>query len=407
VGGNLGGMPTNPSGSIAGQFLRGDFFNYSLFASGLFDSGFQSSGVTGGFSLGGGISAAKTFSSSSLALNYHGDYRNYSSGFQGTGTNQYLSLIYSHRLGRRWVVTLQEGGGILFYNNPSFGTSQQAGGGFLPNPSSPTSRFLESSVYVSYQQSARLSYVIGGTFMLSRYSYAGAFGVNGGLFTASAIYKLSARTSVGGTYSRDYYHYLHGAGDSNINGGYLNLTHVFGRGWNTFVSGGVTYVHAKGQIVTPLQIVIPGDGTITVGVITPYDTTSTVPTIQAGVRHAFGKYNVGFSGGHGVNPGNGTYLTSSHTFFSGSVSRNLAQHSVLAANMNFSTMKSISFTIDQNYSQSYISLSYSRVLTPHLSAFVSYNYSKYGSVQNASGIADNRVMVGISYNSHNIPFTFF
>ena len=422
--GNLGGMPANPGSGIAGQFFQGDFVNYNLFFSGLWDSANQNigsnSGGAGGFSMGGGVSLGKSFANGgSLGLSYRGDFRDYPGGYQGTGTNQFLSLDYSRRLGRRWSISFVEGAGILFYNSPFYGSTLSPGGVPLTNPYSPTSRFLQSSVYLSYQQTARLSYVFGGTFILNRYNYGGAAGTNGGLGTASVVYRLTRRTTIGGTYSHNYYHYQGGFGQSTIDGGYANFSHIFGRGWEGHMSGGATYVRTNGILPFPQGLIlITPQGPILVFAL-PYNNKLTVPTIQGGIRRQFGKINIGVSAGHGVNPGNGTFLTSSHTFFGGSVSRSFGRQAVIAVNGNYSNLKSIAGAdqlksqapgqnyFNQGYSQMFLNVSYSRVILRHLSGFATYSYNRYGSIGQFSTAGDNRIIVGVAYTSKAIPFSLF
>lgn len=424
--GNLGGMPAqNMNAGLTGQFFGGDFVNYSLFFNGILDSANEnlanSSGPSGGFSVGGGVSLGKGFGDGgSLGLTYHGDFRDYSGSYEGSGTDQYLSLTYSRRLGRHFSLSFVEGAGMLYYNNPYYGNLGQGSNGTLTNPFSPSSRFLSSAVYLSYQQTARLSYVVGGSFILNRYSYNGAVGTTGGLGTASVIYSLSRRTTIGGTYSHDYYHYQAGFGQSTIDGGYLNLTHIFGAGWQAFVSGGITHVQTSGVIRFPQPVLVKlPDGSYEIIDAIAYNNSSNVPTIQGGVRRTFGKYNVGVSGGHGVNPGNGTYLTSSHTFFGGSVSRSFGRQALIAVNGNYSSLKSIAGKnelseiqssanyLTQGYSQSFLNASYSRVIFRHISVYGTYSFNHYGTLYSSRGTDDNRIIVGVAFTSRTIPFALF
>ena len=178
------GTSDNTLTSLAGEFFHGDFVNYYGFASGIFDTTQttlnSSNNISGGISVGGGVTVSKQLSNGIFSLNYRGDYRNYTSGgsSNSSGTDQYLNLIYSRRLGHRWALSLQEGAGILLYNQ-GFYTALSPNGGTQTNPFSPSSRFLSSSAYLSYRQTARLTYTFGGSFFLNRYSYPGAIGSTG------------------------------------------------------------------------------------------------------------------------------------------------------------------------------------------------------------------------------------
>jgi hypothetical protein len=395
--------------SLAGQFFSGDFVNYNVFLNGIYDSRnqtLQTGNVNaGGIGVGGGVALSKNFERSTLSLNYRGEYRYYASGFQGSGTNQYLSLLYSYRFSPRWSLSFDATGGIIFYDSPYY--NSVPGGGVVTNPFSRETRFLQAGTFVTYQQTRRLSYVLGGNFIMNRYSFQGAIGSTGGILSASVVYKLTARTTVGGTFSHNNFYYQNDVGTSLIDGGYVNVKHIFGRGWEAYVSGGATRVHSQGVIRQPVEVVIPNGQTVIGYIVGPYDTTKFVPTVEGGLRHNFRRLSVGASAGHGVNPGNGTYLTSSHTFFGGSVSHPLGRQAVISGNVNYARLNSIASTISRQYSQNFINAGYSRVLMPHLSAHVTYTYSRYGNFFSYNGVVDNRLTFGIAYSSKSIPFTLF
>ena len=396
--------------SFAGAFLQGDFVNYYAFVNGVYDTTqqtLQSKNVgSGGFGIGGGVTGSKQFSDSILSLNYRGDYRNYSGGFGGSGTDQYLSLVYSKRLSRRWTLLFNEAAGILYYSSAYFPNLPSGGGTVGNNPFSPSTRFLSSSVYLSYRQTQRLTYTLGGSFFLSRYSYAGSFGSTGGILSASASYALTARTSIGGTYSHDNFYYQHGAGNTALDGGYFNASHIFAGSWNVHASAGITYANTSGFITLPVSLILAGQPT-DVGYITgPYHTTTTVPTFDGGVTRRFRTFSVTASAGRGVNPGNGSYLTSSHTYVGGSAAKPF-HNALLSGNASYSRVSSIANQVSQSYSQNILNITYSRILIPHLSTFATYSYIKYGSLLGLNASTDNRFIFGLSFSSKNIPLAVY
>jgi hypothetical protein len=395
----------NVFGSLASSLLQGDFVNYYAFASAVFNSTQQVlGGGSGGagISLGGGIDISKHTASSVLALNYRGDFRDYANGPSGTGTDQYLSLVYSRRLGRRWSISFSDSAGILFYNTayyPNLNT-----GGVNNNPFSPSTRFLSSGVFLTYQQTRRLSYTIGGDFFLSRYSYPGAIGSIGGIESASVAYQLTERTSIGGTYSHDNFYFQQHAGTTDIDGGYFNVKHLFGRDWNVHASAGLTEAHTYGIITTPVSVIL-GGRPVTIGYITgPYDTRALVPTFDGGVTRRFRTFSLSANAGRGVNPGNGTYLTSSHTYFGGSASKPL-HASVISGNFFYSRVTSIANQVSQAYTQNSFAISYSRILMPHLSVYGTYQYLRYGTLGTYGSSSDNVFIFGVSFSSKNLPLS--
>lgn len=405
------GEAGNTATSLSGGFFRGDFFNASAFVNGVYDSVEQNLGSASnlsgfGYSLGGSVSASKAFSNSLLSLSYRGEYRNYPSGFGGTGTNQNLNLIYTKRLGRRWEVSFNEGAGIMLYNSIAYNIDPAAPP--LANPFSPSTRFLQSSVTATYQQSARLSYTLSGNFFLNRYSYGGATGSTGGIFSGSATYVLSLRTSVSATYSHDEFRYQFGGGASSINGVSGTVSHTFGRLWLVKVSAGGSHISTAGLYRIPVLIndngvLIPAFAQI------PYSVDKTIPTFQGSVTHPLGRFNLTVSASHGVSPGNGTYLTSSNTAVNGYVTRNFNREAVLTFSGGFNSLKSVAAAqgLNQAFKQSTATVFYSRVLMPHISGEVSYSLIDYSNLSSYSGRLDNRFTFGVSFSLKNVPTTLF
>ncbi len=396
--------------SLTGEFFRGDFFNIYAFANGDYDSTqqtVQSPNVSGGgYTVGGGITASKRFSSGLLSLSYRGDYRNYSAGFNDSGTDQYLSLLYSRRLGRRWSISFSETAGILFYSNAFYPTLGPSGSNVNTNPFSPSTRFLESGVYLTYRQTRRLSYTISGDFFLNRYSYPGSIGSTGGIFSVSASYAISPRTSFGGTYSHDNFVFQHSAGTTVLDGGFGNISHTFGRNWRAYFSAGITHAHTYGIIQIPVTAIFGGQ-TVTGYLTGPYNTVSNVPTLDGGVTHHMRAFDLSVSTGRGVNPGNGTYLTSSDTFFTGLVSRKLDSKSVISANLSYMRIVSIANQVSEAFSQTFFTVYYSRVLYPHIAGYFGYTYNRYSALLNYGSSSNNQIVVGVAFTSKSIPLTIF
>ncbi len=405
------GPRLNALTSLAGTFFNGDYFNFYGFVDGVYDSTqqtLQNNNNQGGagFSIGGGVTGTKTFSSSVLSVNYRGEYRDYASGFSGNGTDQYLTLLYTKRFGRRWTISLDESAGILFYSNAYFGNlSPGGGGGVQTNPFSPTTRFLMSGITASYRQTQRLTYTVTGNFFLNRYSYPGSIGSTGGIVSASAIYQLTSRTSFGGTYSHDEFVFQHGQGNTHVDGGYANVSHRFGRTWLANASFGYTRAHSVGIITIPVQVIIGGQP-VTGYVTGPYDTVRYVPTYTGNLSHTVGHFTLAVNGGHSVNPGNGTYLTSANTFFGGVVSRSFPKSS-LSASFTYSRLQSIANQVSSSYGQFFMNASYSRILYPHVSAYVAYQYDRYNALLQFGSSSLNRIIVGLNFSTKNVPMVQF
>ena len=399
----------NTMTSLAGQFFEHDFVNFYGFANGLYDStrqtlnnGSTGGGGSAGIDVGGGVQLSKQFKRSVLSLNYRGDYRYYT-GYLGNGTNQYLNLVWAARLGKRWTLSTSVSAGIMLYGENFYNPS---GVGIDNNPFSPETRFASLSAYLSYQQSARLSYIIGGSFFLNRYNYPGAIGSTGVIGSASVVYRLSYRTSIGATYSHDEFQFQHNVGSSQIDGGFGTVTHTFGRNYTVSVSAGLTRARSSGIITIPVEVILPGIGPVTGYEIGSYNVTRNIPTVQASISHSIRHYTFSASGGRGVTPGNGTVLTSSHTYLGGVISRSF-ERSNLSGGAFYSHITSIANQVNSSYNQTSLTASYSYRLARHMSTSVTYSFYRYGGFLNYGSIADNRITFGFTFSTKNIPVTLF
>jgi hypothetical protein len=393
--------------SLVSSFFNGDYFDATGFFDGVFDTTQQAVNApnTGGagFDVGGAISSSKTFRDSALSLSYRGEYRDYGPSFGGTGTNQSLNFAYTKRMGLRWTLLFHTNAGITSYGTTNYSFN---GDTALNNPFSLSTRYLASGVTLAYRQTQRLTYTISGDFFLNRYTYPGATGATGGIFSGSARYMLTPRTSLAATYSHDQIWYQLGAGTSQIDGAFISGTHRFGRDWDVELSGGASHVHTEGLFRQPAQLVVDGQ-TITVIELIPYNTTKVVPTVRGAITKRIGQYTLRGAASRGVNPGNGTYLTSSSTMISGYVSRNFGRLSTLTVAGGYTTLESIAKTITQGYSQDTFTVHYSRVLFPHISTNVNYSYYRYGSLLGFSGRSDNRFTFGVAFSTKSVPMTLF
>jgi len=407
-----GAAGANTATSLSGGFFPGDFFNASGFIDGIYDSVEQtlhsSSNTSGfGFDGGGAITASKSFSDSFLSVNYRGGYRHYPTGFGSNGTNQNFALIYTKRFGPRWTLLFNEAAGIMLYDTVAYNTNPSVPP--LSNPFSPSTRFADSSVTASYRQTQRLTYTATGTFFLNRYSSAtlGQEGATGGIYSGSVAYELSLRTSIAGTYSHDDFFYEGAAGTSHVNGLSASLTHTFGRGWTAKFSAGASHIATAGIYRIPV-LIDNGSGQLVNGfVLVPYDTKKYIPTFQASLIHRFRILNIAVNALHGVNPGNGTYLTSSNTAVNGYTSRAFGRKAILTAAAGFSHLDTIAKGVGQSYTQTNVTAFYSRVLFPHISGYGSYSLIRYSSITNFAATTDNRFTFGLSFSLRNVPFTLF
>lgn len=396
--------------TAATQFFDHDFINVYAYGNGIWDShvpevngtGYQS-GV--GWDAGGGLTATHTFHDGSLSINYRGGYtEDRSLGFGG-GQQQTLSFAYEKRLNRRWTLGASVSGAILSYGTSFYSGTSVAS--ITPgNPLSPQSRFANAGLSLTYAQTRRLSYVFSGSYLLNSFNLAGAYSTHGGSGQASVYYRLTARTTIGGTYSHSYFSYTGNGGTTNVDSGSLTYSHIFPEHWQVDLSAGVNRAHSMGTVEVPVAFAF--NGQIITGYYTgPYNRVVYSPVFQGVITHGFRRSSASLSGGQGVMSGNGLYLTSRDQFVNGTFSFS-NRHSNLSFGGNYVRMSSISNSISQVYSYYGFSAGYGINLIRYVSANLRYDLIHYdGLLDLTKSTTQSRVTFGISLSTKSVPLTLF
>ncbi len=398
--------------TAASQFFDHDFVNVYVYGNGVFDSRVpvynsanqQTFGSGLGWEAGGGVTLSHTFHDGGITLNYRGAYRDYqSAGFSG-GQQQSLSLGYNKRLNRHWTFGIDVSGAILSYGSTFYSASSVASS-TVGNGLSTQTRFVDGSLNLTYAQTRRLSYVFTGNYFFSDYNYKNAIGTRGVGGAASVLYRLTARTTVGASYSRTYFSYSQHAGTSTIDGESLTLSHQFPQHWQIDLSGGVNRSHSAGTISIPVLLNLNGQPVV--GYYTgPYSRTVYSPAFQGVLTHSFRHSSLSAAGGQSILAGNGLYLTSRNQF--GNVSFSYStRHTNLSFGGNYTRLQSVSNTVSQAYSYSGASAAYGVNLVRYISANFRYDLIHYDGLFAYSSITEHRVSFGLSLSSKSVPLTLF
>jgi hypothetical protein len=399
--------------SMIGQLMDHDFVNFYVFGNAIYDSRIPVLSSSGqsvgsgswGYQAGGGVTLVHQFYDGDISLSYRGDYRGYGSSSYGTGTDQNLSLLYNKRLNRHWTVSLPISAGILLYGAGGYVVSPGAGSALSPNPLSPETRFVQAGINLTYQQTRRLSYVLSGSYFLNDYNYIGAIGSTGVSGSGSVLYRITGKTTVGGTYSHSYYHYGQHAGTTSVDGFSLSLTHDFPDHWQGSLTAGINRADTQGIISEAVSVLL-GQQVVQGYITGPYQRTTYVPSFQGTLTRFFRHSSASFTAGQGVMPGNGTYLTSRDQFVTALY--NITTHrSNIGAAYSFFHLTSISNVVTSAYSTSSLNFSYGYTLARHISANASYSYLHYGSLFSLGGLNDNIFTIGISLSTKSLPLGLF
>lgn len=400
--------------TLAGEFLEHDFVNWFGYVNGVYDSYAPISRNTGttnngsfGWEVGGGVSATHAFRDGDFSLSYRGDYRDYQNSFYSTGTDQNLGLSYIKRLTRRWTLSTSLGGGISFYGGTFFSAASNATTIVPNNPFSSETRYLSAGANISYQQSRRLSYVVGGSYFLQRYNFQGAISSQGGSGSGSVLYRTSVRTTVGATYSHGYFSYQGSSGTANSDTIQATVSHVFPNHWTGSLAGGVTHSTISGIAQMPVFVI--NGGTLGPGGYVPgqYHQSTSFPSFSGTVGRAYRHSNVYASAGQGISAGNGYYLASKTLYVNGVYSVAIQRRQNVSFAGGYNRLSSVANTVAVDYSSSSLSASYGVNVIRYVGLNARYDYIHYGSLNPNPSINDNRLSFGVTFSSKSIPLTLF
>ncbi len=401
--------------TLAGEFLEHDFVNWFAFADGVYDTYAPFSRPNGqvgndgsfGWDIGGGVNLRHGFRDGRLSISYRGSYRDYQNATYSTGTDQNLSIGYSKRLARQWSLSTNLGAGISFYGGTFFASPSNTGDVITSNPFAGETRYLSAGASLTYQQSRRLSYVVSGGYFLQRYNYAGAVGNTGFSGSGSVLYRTTARTTIGGTYSHSYFTFQRNVGTANGNTAQLSVSHQFPNHWNASVAGGVTFSSVSGISVYPVNNVLVNGVLLNGYLVGPYKESTSFPSFSGSVSRAFRKSNFSVSAGQGLSPGNGYYLASKSLYLGGVYSRSLYQRQNIGFAGGYSHLSSVANSVSSTFSSGSFTTFYSVNLVRYFGVNAAYNFVHYGALTGFGGVNDNRLSFGVNFSSKSIPLTLF
>jgi hypothetical protein len=255
-----------------------------------------------------------------LGLDYRGDVYNYVNASTQDGSTHNLSLGLTYQKSRRLAFDLRE---IAGTTNLGYGVPGYYGSGSTASDtnfvSSPTSLLFDNRIYyiqstmdMTFIQSARTSYTVGGDGFAVRRDAQGLSGVNGYNLRGSVQYRVSKRKTIGLTYQHIHFDFPPAYGQSDVNELEAVYSAGIGRRWTFSVSAGAFQAEVQGVHQVVLNPVIAALLGTSVGSQAFYLKT----TSPSGTVHLNGHYRTstfGLTGGRTVMPGNGLYLTSSQT----------------------------------------------------------------------------------------------
>ena len=269
-----------------------------------------------------GISGVHSWKHTKVGLDYRGSFRHYAQQTYYDGSDQSLALSLAHQFSRRLSLALHESAGMFSGGFGLLGLPQTAQ--FDPSTNLvPTTDFYDNrTLYVStaanliYQKSTRLSFSLGGQGSLVRRRSSALYGVTSAMASGDMQYRVSRRTTIGARYNYTHYDYTGVLSGADIHSAAVTYATRLTRWWE--VTGYVGAARAESKFIRTVTLdpAIQALLGITTATAISYNILYT-PDAAIRISRTFRRRVVYVSGGRGITPGNGLFLTSTDTYASG------------------------------------------------------------------------------------------
>jgi len=369
-----------------------------------------------------GVSGAHTWKHTHFGVNYSGGFSHYSQAGYFDSFSQGLSLGLSHQFSRHISFSLRESAGMFTQFAPAT-VALNSSVPFDPSQSYiPTTDFYNNRTYynttqanLTIQKSTRLSFGLGGAYFGNFYRSSALFGATGLGANGDVQYRLTRRTTIGGSYNFVEYTYSHSQGATYVHSAALTLSTRLNRWWEISGYGGASRVESNFVQTVPIDPAIlailcpPGLNQpcpLSAGTVISH-TVLWAPNFAIRLSRSF-QHGVAYaSAGESITPGNGLFLTSRS--LSATVGYGYTGLRKWSLGLSAGYVTALSFgNVQGSYGNVMGSYSMSRLILNHLSFVSSFTATKYRS---ATFSGYNRVIysasVGIGYSPGNIPVRFF
>jgi len=282
-----------------------------------------------------------------LALDYKGDYRHYSTS-TWDGTDQFLSLILTHQPSKRVTITMREQGGV-YSNNYFLGSSLGAlDPNYLQLPQNDIYDnrviFAGVSTDLTYRLTHRLSFHVGGDGSLVRRQSSALYGMTSGVARGDLEYRISRHSTLGADYKFTYFEYTKGFGNTGIHSVGLNYSTQISQQVQLSARIGGARVESQSLTEVTLDPAVAALLGESVGIQAAYRL-NYVPDMQVRLTDTLRRSQFSLSYSDQVVPGNGVYLTSRNNTGSASYSYTGIRHWNLGVNAMYGRMTALVQTV--------------------------------------------------------------
>ncbi len=283
----------------------------------------QVANTTGyGIALTGGISGIHRWRHTKVSLDYRGALYYYRPVDYYDNGDQSLLVGISHQFTRHTLLTLRETAG-MFSRDTGLPAVTEAlpfdpTTSYIPNTDFFDNRtiYFASQADFTLQKSTRLSFDFGGDFFLNRRRSSALYGVTGESARGDMQYRLTRNSTIGVNYTFLHYGYHGIFSSADIHA--FTGTYAVRLTRRLEFSGYAGIARAESKFVqsVPVDPIITELFGITSTTAVIYSV-NYLPEINARISYVFRKGVLYVGGGHTVTPGNGLFLTTYMTRFTG------------------------------------------------------------------------------------------
>jgi hypothetical protein len=346
----------NLIGESGGKLLD---FRYYVEVSGVYDSGLAALttnaqgnqinvGAAYGVETGFGVIASRKWKRDQLNLEYKGAYRQYSLSNVAQGLDQFLNLAYSRQLSPRLLLDLKDTAGTVSLANGAFSYLPLSNTDLFAIPANELfdirTNFVQSRVDLTWQQTARLSFGVGGEGFVVRRSSLALAGLDGYDARANVAYRLTSRQTLSGDYNYIHYDFQRAFGDSKLQSASLGYSVGLSRKWDLSLRAGAIRIDSLGitQVsIDPAIAEIVGQSFADV----TYARVVYAPLEEARLMRHFDRSSLTLDYSVGATPGNGVYLTSRQTAGTARYSYTGYRRWTFALNSGYSELSAVGQTL--------------------------------------------------------------
>jgi len=339
-----------------------------------------------------------------LAASYSGNYTNYSGPGGYNGANNSMMVDYTHVISRHVSLNLLESGAILSQNyilaNPYLGSASITGTSISSSPNVQISdeglKQFTSHADLTWQKTARLSFVFGASWFGVSYDNPTLLSSTGEQARADVVYRLTRKTSVGAYYSFTNYLYQRGVGNSNFGTAGLIYSYALSRSMQLRLRGGLSNVRSQGQETVQIAPAIAALLGQSSGIIDSRTTTLTNDISAQFVKDFRHGATASIAFAHGVSPGNGLFMTSEQQSISASATTPFLRRYALMVGFGRDTLVAIGQNLS-NYASDYGRISITRRFNRGVACDFSTEFRHYDLASPGAARNELRLVSGFTW----------